>query len=359
VTLYALSKAGDDFFRPLRCETRLLPAACASPNAEPDELIRQRIEEFQRGLDAIGAEHDLWHAEDCLSASALLSAAISRRPVVRTVHHVEHFESPYLAHCQARSILKADRVLSVSEFTARAVSRAFARDSEVIHNGVDHERFARQPREGTVELARRFGVEPSDVVVLSVGGVEERKNSLRALDGILMALARDPRLCWLVVGGDSIWDHTEYRARFAARLAEQPEWVRNRIRCLGPVGENELTALYLRSDVVLAPSLHEGWGLAAIEAMAAGKAVVCSARAPFTEFADEETALLVEPESVAAIGGALSRASRDPELRRRLGRAARERAARFTWEACAREHERAYRRLVAAPNAALGADCTA
>jgi hypothetical protein len=60
-TLYALSKAGDGFYRPVSCAVRLIPAQAAP--SEMDILIRQRIAEFQHGLQELQPRHDICHAE--------------------------------------------------------------------------------------------------------------------------------------------------------------------------------------------------------------------------------------------------------------------------------------------------------
>jgi glycosyltransferase-like protein len=349
VTLYALTKAGDDFYRKVRCKTHLFPAAEAP--VEPDALIRQRIGELQRGLLGLATRHAIWHAEDCLSASALLKSELSRlRPVVRTVHHVERFESRYLADCQRHSVECADLVLSVSEFTAREVRAEFGRDAVVIHNGVDHERFGvhamRDAESRHAELAAEFGIGSGDEVILSVGGVEERKNSLRSLAAMRLVLERHPGARWLIAGGASIWEHAAYRARFELERAALPAPLRARILWLGPVAEDTLTALYRRSDVLLCASLHEGWGLSVAEAMAAGTAVVCSEGEPFSEFTDASTAAHVDPLSVASIASGVSRLLSYPAVRRRQALAARARARTFSWDRAARLHERAYQRLL-------------
>src|SRR5258708_34408688 len=92
-TLYALCKPGASLYRPLACPVELIPAAAAP--ADPDALIRQRIEELVCGLRRLARRHDIFHAQDCLAANALLAARSgASAPVVRTVHHVERFDSP-------------------------------------------------------------------------------------------------------------------------------------------------------------------------------------------------------------------------------------------------------------------------
>jgi glycosyltransferase-like protein len=352
VTLYALSKRGDAFYRPLRVPVVLIDASEAP--ASPDALVRQRVAELQAGFARTRERHDVYHAEDCLAGSALVTSERPKlSPVVRTVHHVERFESPFLAECQRRSILFAHALLSVSEFTARDVQASFQRTSTVIHNGVDAARFSAPPDADTARvLEERFGIARDDRLLLSIGGVEERKNSQRALEAVALAHAKHPELRWVVAGGASIWDHSESRRRFDARLAELPAALRERVHVAGPVDEAALTALQQRADVLLCPSLHEGWGLAALEGLAAKSAVVASKREPFTEFLDAATARLVDPESPSDIAGALVALLGDPELRRTLARAGLERAARFTWRRAAERHLIAYRALVETTRAA-------
>jgi glycosyltransferase-like protein len=344
VTLYALAKKGEPFFRPLRCSLVLLPAGPAP--ADPDQLIAQRIAELHTGMAGMGARHDVHHAEDCLTASALVTATPALSPVVRTVHHVERFASPYLAACQRRSIEKSDLVLSVSERTARDVELEFARASLVVHNGVDPTRFQR-PVVPWPALSTELALDANDVLVLSVGGVEERKNMLQALEAMSGALTGNRRLRWVIAGGSSIWDHSELERCFDARVRGLPADVRRRISRVGSVDEATLTWLYERSDLLLCPSLHEGWGLCALEALAAGTAVVASRRPPFTEFLDASVACLVEPSSTVDIQGAVLALASDARRRAELSAAGRERASHFTWRRAATAHLAAYETLLA------------
>src|SRR5882724_8058411 len=115
VTLYALSKAGDRLYRELSCPVVYLAAEKAP--ADPDALIAQRVREISAGILGPRTRHDVYHAEDCLVASGLLASRSELRgaPVVRTLHHLEHFESRYLRDCQQRSIVEASAVVCVSK----------------------------------------------------------------------------------------------------------------------------------------------------------------------------------------------------------------------------------------------------
>ncbi len=351
-TLYALSKPGDEFYRSLSCALRLIPAGLAP--VEMDALIAQRIAEFQRGIGGSSARHAIVHAEDCLAANALVGARASLQGarVVRTVHHVEAFESPYLMACQARSIAEAELVLSVSESTRRAVRSEFGREAPVISNGVDYARFAKPHPTAEAELRARIGFEPGDRVVLSVGGVEARKNSLRAFEAVALAFAREPRLRWIIAGGASIWEHESYRDAFRARLAELPAAQRARIHVLGTVSEPALTAAYRVSEILLCPSLQEGFGLCVLEAMSAGSAVIVPRGQPFAEYLDERSASFVSPESATEIGGALERLLADEPMRTALVENGRARARQYSWARVAERHLSRYEMLLRSPTRA-------
>jgi len=342
VTLYALSKAGDRLYRELECPVVYLRAEPAP--AEPDALIAQRIREVATGIASARPRHDVYHAEDCLVASGLLSmkSALALTPIVRTLHHLEHFDSAYLRECQRRSILEADAVACVSRVSQRDVLRELGRACPIIGNGVDLSRFAPDP--ALAEWAReRFSIGAGDMVVLSVGGVEPRKNSLRALDAMAGVLRRHPALCWFIAGGASIWEHDDYRAQFRQRLAALEPSVRARITELGPVSERELDGLYQCAQILLCPSQQEGFGLCVLEALAAKTAVIVSDAAPFTEYLTPETACFVDPSSASGIAEAIERLWRDAEHRARLAEAGVSLARSFSWDSVAVEHERLYR----------------
>ena len=112
--------------------------------------------------------------------------------------------------------------------------------------------------------------------------------------------------------------------------------LRDRVpRALGFVPHDELERLYGRAAVVACPSRREGFGVVCAEAMAHARTVVASAVGGFLDLVvDGETGLLVPPRDPAGLRAALERALGDPDLRRRLGAAARERIRqRFSWDA--------------------------
>ena len=337
VTVYALDKDGRGFFRPLRARLRLVPAAPAP--ASTAALVRQRAAELAAHVIESGDAHDVHHAQDCLSAAGLLAARAESRSmrIARTVHHVEAFADPYLARCQERSIREADICFTVSEAARRDVERTFGVDSAVVGNGVDTRRFAAVLASSMRVWRARLG--PGAPIVLAVGGVEERKNTLRTLVAFDRLRARWPQARLWILGGATVLDHGAYRAEFERARDRLPAETRAAIVELGVVREADVPALFGLADVLAMPSLHEGFGLAALEALAAGLPLVASAREPFTEYLDETCAVLVDPLSEDAIAAGLHEALAASPARREAGR---QRAEAFSWARVAARHVAAY-----------------
>jgi glycosyltransferase-like protein len=345
VTLFALSKNGSRLFRDVACPVHLFPAAEAPE--QMDALIAQRIDELASGLEALAPELDVLHAQDCLVASGLLEArrrqpARAGCPLVRTVHHVEQFESPYLTDCQRHSVLAADLVLSVSQATADDVVRAFGRRSELVPNGVDLGRFAGPVARQRAEVLRGLGQADNARVVLSVGGVEPRKNSRRCLEAMARVFRDAPDVLWIIAGGASVLDHRAYREAFDADLALLPVSAQRRVLRTGTLDERALTELYRISNVLLAASKHEGFGLNVLEGMAAALPVVVPRQPPFTEYVPAHAAQFVDPTSPSDIAGALLELLADPALCTRLGGLGPDVARGFSWDRCAERHTQLY-----------------
>src|SRR5919198_1381493 len=114
---------------------------------------------------------------------------------------------------------------------------------------------------------------------------------------------------------------------------------------LGEWSEDELPLLFASAEALLFPSYYEGFGLPALEAMASGCPVMASRAASLPEVC-AEAALLVDPHSPDAWRDSVLRLCRDAALRKTLSEHGIERAARFTWDACAERTLAVYRRVL-------------
>jgi glycosyltransferase-like protein len=340
VTVWTLGRDGDQgFFRPVSTTVRQVVVPFPGIDGEGTGARVLRSIDVLRSAFESGDTHgvagrggfDIVHAQDCISANAV-------GPCVRTVHHVDHFSTPELAACYERAITQPYAHVCVSSAVAAELRDGWGIRAEIIPNGVDFWRFAAAA--GTAPTAvqarerwrRRFGR-----YLLTVGGIEPRKGSMQLLDAYAMLRRKEPDLRLVIAGGETLFDYRDYRAEWDSRaghLGVQPA-------VLGPVGHDDLASLVAAADVFVFPSAKEGFGLAALEAMAAGVPVVLSDLPVFREvFA-----------GAARFGGTpaeLAAEIRDAMLRPDPARiaAGHELAVRHTWKAAAERHLALYRSLL-------------
>jgi glycosyltransferase involved in cell wall biosynthesis len=186
--------------------------------------------------------------------------------------------------------------------------------------------------------------------VLAVGGIEPRKNSRRILGAFRRLRASHPEAQLWIVGGATALDHGAYRAAFQAALAALDREIQGAVIQVGVVPDADLVALYRVAQVVASPSLQEGFGLVALEALGAGLPLVASDRPPFTEFLDASCATLVDPTSEEAIALGLREALAAPPSQREAGR---RRAELHSWPRVAALHLAGYERILSHAGNAL------
>ena len=354
VCVAALAAPGETFFRATSggVATHIVEHVPTEPVF--DERILAMVAAYRDGLRPLLADgaFDVVHAQDCISANAALDlrdeGVIDH--VVRTVHHVDDFISPSLIACQDRSILMPDLVLCVSQPWIERLAAEFGVEARLVRNGVDRDRF-RAPRDAAERAADRAALGLGDrLTVLTVGGIEPRKGSLTLLEGFAelraQAPERDPLL--LIVGGATLFDYRDEIDRFAARARELG--VSEHVRVVGTVTPAELERHYRAADVFAFPSTKEGFGLVALEALAAGLPVVASEIDVFLTFlVHGESALLSPAGDGSALGRGLARVAREPALRERLVAGGRDVVDAYGWDAAAAAHEDAYRSFHADP----------
>ncbi len=327
VTVWSLARGGDGgFFRPVdpRVRCRLVPF----PDHE-DESVTDRI---IRSIDALRehftpGEYDVVHAQDCISANAV-------ERCVRTIHHLDRFTTPILVECHEKAIVTPYARICVSRAVAGEVHYGWGFAPTVIPNGVAAQRFATAAADTQAAVAaRRRWRERLGPYVLAVGGIEPRKGSVDLLAAYGRLRRERPDLRLVFAGGETLFDYRDYRAEFErvrADLELEPV-------VLGPVAEDELPALVAACDVFAFPSTKEGFGLAAMEALAAGRPVVARELPILREvFGDAVTYAADVPALAARLVDALTP---DP-ARTAAGRAL---AESLTWDAAARAHVEFYR----------------
>lgn len=234
--------------------------------------------------------------------------------------------------CLEKRQMASPWLIAVSEAIAEDVSRNYHRAEQVavIPPGVDIESFSPATLAGLRQVVREAeGVREEELLVLFLGSEFTRKG----LDRLLPALSPVMRL--LVVGrGDNL-------PRYRRLVAEYG--LSGRVRFAGLL--SEVLPAYAAADLLVLPSRSEAFGMSALEAMACGLPVVVSANAGVAALIRHgENGFLFKADQELA---PLLRQLVNPDLRRRLGDAARSSAEACTWERAAYAHDELYRRIIA------------
>ncbi len=179
---------------------------------------------------------------------------------------------------------------------------------------------------------------PEDYV-LYLGGFDARKNIEAALQVYTWAQGALGENYPLVIAG-KLPDRHDAFFHDPRVIAKQIE-VENVVRFIGPVAEEDKVALYQQARAFLYPSIYEGFGLPALEALACGVPVVGSNASSIPEIVGD-AGMLVDPHDARAMAGALIAVCTEDALHDELSERALKQAAKFSWEKCARETVAAY-----------------
>lgn len=340
VCIYALDKDGSGFDRSLRCQYQPVPTLPVEGGI--DQLIQQRIQEFVDFLEDGCHSYDCYHAQDCISANAL--AALRQRQIiphfVRTVHHIEDFNSLYLHQCQERSIYEPDLCLCVSQHWQQQLQEHYKIYAPRVNNGVNINRFLHVLKSVKAELRQRLGLTGAPVY-LTVGGIEPRKNSIALLQAFSRVLNHIPNAQLVIAGGATLFDYQPYRDQFFEQTNQLQMKIGQSLILPGVIADADLPTLYHAADAFVFPSLKEGWGLVVLEAMASGLPIIVSEQPPFTEFLTAQQALFVDPSSPDTIADAMLAIAR-PTVAQRLIEHSQVLCQQYSWQNSAQMHLKHY-----------------
>ena len=285
-------------------------------------------------------EPDVWHGPHYTMPLR------SPVPSVVTIHDLTFFDHPewherskvvYFRRMIRAAAKRAAVLICVSEYTAGRLRALCDPQGEVlvIPHGVDHERFTPNgDEEADRALLAAHGI--TSPYLAFAGTIEPRKNLPVLVDAFAKISAAHPAVRLVLAGGDG-WGTKET----SAAIAESG--VATRILRPGYLAGETLVALFRHAEAVAYPSLEEGFGLPALEALACGTPLVTSTGTALGEVAGD-AALLVPAADEAALAAALGSVLDDPATAARLRAAGPPRAALFTWAASVDSHANAYRR---------------
>jgi D-inositol-3-phosphate glycosyltransferase len=330
--------------------SRLVRLDAGPPEPIPKSEILLHLPTFSRHLlehaDSEQRRYRLVHAHYWLSGWA--GRRVAQRwdiPLVQSFHTLARLKEsvglpadPDRAEVEAILVRAADRMVAMSASEEAALVDLYGAAAErvcVVPPGVDLDQFSPRP---TATLRRELGLFGRRVI-LYAGRLER----LKGADTLLQAMAevaRQPHLAdvvTLVVGEDSGDGRSQAghsggeRGRLVAMASALG--IGDRVRFLGAAGPQRLADLYALADICVVPSHTETFGLVALEAQASGTPVVAAAVGGLVDIvADGVTGYLVDGRDAETFAARIIALLGDARLRQRMGDAARERAAEFTWD---------------------------
>lgn len=277
-------------------------------------------------------EVDLFHSP------YFVAPLLSPVPSIITIHDLifdrypsympQRYARPYYRLLMWLGTRRARRIVCVSRFTARDLGQYYDVSPQKIAVTGAAPDPALQPVQDEERLQRiRDQYDLHSPFILTVGARRPHKNLGRLVEAFARLAPAVPHD--LVLAGPADERFPDEARHTATRLA-----LDGRVRFLGWVSDEDLTGLYTMAAVVAVPSLVEGFGLPALEAMSCGAPVLANGATSLPEVVGD-AGVLLDATDVQALARGLRRLVSDDDLRHRLAAAGKRRAASFTWAATA------------------------
>ena len=321
-------------------------------SGNPLRKYYERFYNFPRTINKL--EADLFHIIDHTDGHIAYGLKKAGRSVVITCHDLVQYVYPEILKNEARfpafslavwqysvkGMTAADGTIAISNHTAQDITKWLDVDPAkitTIYNGVKSN-FGSTDRTVVAQLRSKYTASDAEICLLNIGTNHQRKN-LETVFKVLKKMRGDsiPVRLWKV-GEDFYPEQKQYIED--NNLTEHITWVNSPDR-------DTLTQFYYAADLLLAPSLYEGFGLTILEAMACGLPTVTSNVSAVPEVAGD-AAILVEPTDVAAIAQAVTNIQQDSNLRQSLIERGKARVEEFTWRKTAEQAALFYEQIVAA-----------
>ncbi len=314
--------------------------------AEPYTFGRRAVKYLRQHRD----EYDLVHDNQSLS-HGMLTLQDMGIPLVTTVHHpitsdlrialgaAKRWHERLLIRrwhsflgMQKKVVKQLHNVVTVSDCSRQDIARDFGLQPagvDLVYNGIDTAEF--RPLPGIVRRPRRL---------MATASADAPLKGLRfLLRAYASLLPRYPDLELLLVGKPQAGGHTE---RLLGKLG-----IADRIRFVSGISTEDMVRYYAEAAIAVVPSVYEGFGLPAGEAMACGVPVVSTDGGALPEVVGD-AGVLVPTRDAGALAEAIAALLEDPARREALGAAGRARILeKFSWDVCALEMTAYYERVLA------------
>jgi glycosyltransferase involved in cell wall biosynthesis len=289
------------------------------------KLLQKRIVGFAKRIDR-KYDFSLVHGHEAFIGDE--AVAVGRKlgiPSIITIHGLYDYHEQLFGNKAMRHILKnlngADKIISVSKMAADSYrNRGVENNFQIIPNGIDIDarsesflpEILRQKLIGkTVILSVGFFIAPKRIDQL-LYAFSELKGKYKDIVLLLIGMGHQENLYKEIIKNNGMEDQ---------------------VYILGQISPSEMVSYYRAADFIVHPSVSESFSMVCLEAMAAGKPFICTSNIGITEYVtDGKEAFIIPPDSIGSLTEKMDLLLRDPELRKAMGRAARETSRAFRWE---------------------------
>ena len=318
--------------------------------SEPFTFSMRAYQEIKKLAPEI--KFDIIHDNQCLGYGLHLIKEL-QLPLVATIHHpigIDRFADFILSRSRMERLKRrwfysfyvpmqslvgrgVDRVITVSKCSAQEIERLMnipASRMKVVYNGVDTNHFRHY--NGTTK-------KPNSIVF--VGNTEDRKKGIIHLLQAIDLIKKECRVDLTIVDGGA--PDTNYAQHLVKEYG-----LENQVTIVRRLERDQLVKRYLEANIAVVPSLFEGFGFPAAEAMACELPVIATTAGALPEIvSDGENGILFDPGDVPALASAIKRLLEDNDLRLSMGHASRRIAEdKFNWEQAARQTLDVYKEVL-------------
>jgi len=316
-------------------------ATCVGVYAEPLAFSIRAYREIKKLASEV--KFDVVHDNQCLGYGLAMIRRL-QLPIVATIHHPigidreadfkqarsrrerlrRHWFYSFYVSMQSRVARHIDQVITVSECSAREIERLIGVPSSrirVVYNGVDTNLFKNNQ-----------GVAKEPHSLIFVGNTEDRKKGIIHLLQALRLIKDECPVKLTIIDGGA--QDTTYAHALVRKYGLQ-----DRVMIVRRLSSEELVRRYVSAEIAAIPSLFEGFGFPAAEAMACELPVIATKAGALPELvSDGHNGILVEPGDVPGLAAGIKLLLNDEQLRRKMGQAGRKIAEhKFNWEKAAKQ----------------------
>ena len=345
--------AGLRVVRPDWDVVELTPQPIDRQSRSPLLRIRKFYERFWRFPSWVGQEGaDIVHVIDHSEAHIVRWVKKTNKPVVVTCHDLINFfyrdnlqgsvKVPIVSNRlwlhSVQAMQQADHIVTVSSVTARDTTQLLniqPSQITVVPNAV--EAIFQPASSNQIEnFRRKYNLSPGTVCLLNVGSNHPRKNLAIILDAVNILKQQGLPVQFWKVGSD----FTDEQKAFI-----QTQGLEAQIHYLGNPDKSTLVQIYSAADILVAPSLHEGFGMTLLESMACGTPVITANLSAMPEVV-EDAGILVDPTNSQAIAEAVNQLHSNSTEYQILVEKGLARIKRYTWEKTAEQIAQIYEHLL-------------